>query len=655
MTVAWFDGATLEVSIAFGSSATSVPGDGLYTDVSAYVRGVIGINRGRSSERDTFQTGSLSITFDNRDRRFDPDYSSSPYSPNLVPMCHIRARLTYSATTSYLFKGYVQGWPQEWERSNNDGTVTIVAHDAFKLLSRRRLPESAWAWEADTQAETLQAWYRLGESTGAALAKDSGFRQQDATYAGTTTLVAGMPEMSADGAQQVTSAIGEYTTTPIISGCYAPATGANWTIGMWVRFPAADVSRFSTSWLWLQGDGPQTWYGIPGAEPDPYAGGDGRRIFFGYDASTKAFVLEMKDSGGTTYSAIGLTLDLFDEDRHWIVLDRTTSVVRLWVDGVNRNWGSTTGSVSAGSVNYGTSAQAGVLREGTWDLDEVTVYNGSLGSTVIETLWDAGSTAFAGDTVDARIARVITDMGSGILPVSLDVSTTTVRGCDFTGKNALDYLQTMERTEGGQARLFMAADGTLTFHSRYHDSAAPTVVTAFSDVAGTTLPYREILFDGIDDVRIANSVSVSRTGGVAQLATDNGSDSTYGTIGLNVSGLENQSDLENQAMANGLLYAYKDPKPRIRGLTIAPRSAPSTLFPKVRTTEIGERVSVRRLPVGVGSAWTKEQTVEGVSHSISVDGDWQTTYLTAPADTAAVWWILGDSTYGILGTARVGF
>ena len=115
MTVAWYDGATLEVSVAFSKGALDTVVDADYTDISADVRDAISINRGRSSETDTFTTGSLQITLDNRTRKYDPEYSAGAFFGNLVPMKHIRVRLTYSASTSYLFHGYVRSWDQQWD------------------------------------------------------------------------------------------------------------------------------------------------------------------------------------------------------------------------------------------------------------------------------------------------------------------------------------------------------------------------------------------------------------------------------------------------------------------------------------------------------------------------------------------------------------
>jgi len=122
---------TLTVEIAFASN----PDDTLpkYQDVSSYVRDVT-IRRGRNYELDTIQAGTCTVTLNNGDRRFDPTYSMSPYAPNVIPMRRLRVSATWSGTTYYLFSGYVERWPIEWDLPSW-GTVSITAVDGMAALS----------------------------------------------------------------------------------------------------------------------------------------------------------------------------------------------------------------------------------------------------------------------------------------------------------------------------------------------------------------------------------------------------------------------------------------------------------------------------------------------------------------------------------------
>jgi hypothetical protein len=128
----------------------------------------------------------------------------------------------------------------------------------------------------------------------------------------------------------------------------------------------------------------------------------------------------------------------------------------------------------------------------------------------------------------------------------------------------------------------------------------------------------------------------------------------YGRRSLSIDGLQGQSDLECYDLAVATVSRYKDPAARIRSLTIRPRANVAGLFPVVRDLEIGDKVTFRRLPLGTGSAFTKTLTVEGISHSIGVDGEWVTTLLTAPANMPS-FLILDSGTLGQLDEEKLGF
>lgn len=98
---------TIAVAIAFTTNPASTPS---WTDVTTYVAGFT-YNRGRSHELENVQAGTASVMLDNRDRRFDPTYASSPYSPNVRPMRRLRIQAVWSAVTYDLFHGYIEAWP----------------------------------------------------------------------------------------------------------------------------------------------------------------------------------------------------------------------------------------------------------------------------------------------------------------------------------------------------------------------------------------------------------------------------------------------------------------------------------------------------------------------------------------------------------------
>lgn len=125
---------TLTVEAAFGS--TMLDGSPSWTDISAYVRAG-SITRGRSSVDGRFDTGTATLTLDNRTGRFTPGNTAGAYYPNVqigVPV-RITAQPESSSTTYPLFYGSVRAWPPTFPTGNIDATVTVPLADGFYNLN----------------------------------------------------------------------------------------------------------------------------------------------------------------------------------------------------------------------------------------------------------------------------------------------------------------------------------------------------------------------------------------------------------------------------------------------------------------------------------------------------------------------------------------
>jgi hypothetical protein len=124
------------VEIAFASLPTDATQT--WTNVSPFVR-ALSIRRGRQDELARVETGTLNLLLDNRDARFNPENTSSPYYPNLVPKRQVRVLARSGATTATLFTGFVGGFPQGWPDAGTDSVVRLGAVDLMGLLARARL------------------------------------------------------------------------------------------------------------------------------------------------------------------------------------------------------------------------------------------------------------------------------------------------------------------------------------------------------------------------------------------------------------------------------------------------------------------------------------------------------------------------------------
>src|SRR5215213_3092239 len=107
---------TITVEIAFATAPLAVTPT--WTDVTAYVKSIPQIRRGRQNALTGIEAGTAVVVLDNRTRRFDPTYASGAYYPNVLPGRKIRISAVYNSTTYYLFTGFIDTWPPEWEASN---------------------------------------------------------------------------------------------------------------------------------------------------------------------------------------------------------------------------------------------------------------------------------------------------------------------------------------------------------------------------------------------------------------------------------------------------------------------------------------------------------------------------------------------------------
>ena len=114
-----------------------------YTDVSDDVRSV-SINRGKQRELDEFAAGTCSVVLDNRNRDYDPLYTSSPYYVSGASQVKAGRWMKVTAThpttgTTYdLWKGTIRDWAFQYNWPT-DATATPSGTDYLEDLSQTTL------------------------------------------------------------------------------------------------------------------------------------------------------------------------------------------------------------------------------------------------------------------------------------------------------------------------------------------------------------------------------------------------------------------------------------------------------------------------------------------------------------------------------------
>jgi hypothetical protein len=652
MSVTLADGVVLTVEIGFSTSAGSgtVPINSTlasitWTDVSSDVRSC-SIKRGRSSELDSFTTGSCQIVFANADRKYDPEYASGTYYGKLTPGRPIRIKATPpSGSATGIFFGFVDQWNQQYTNPT-DATAIVTASDAFKVMNLITLPSY---WEYNTRSLSPTKWYRFDDGSTPSTAFDSINLLSDATWynssaalspgASTSSLVSGDTSVSAsfDGSHYVQLPSGVFT--------YAFGDSNNKTIEFWISTTTTAAGNYGlfnkgeyefsvTCGLVVDGSGNGTiqaqWGGTPGIN------------------SVLAYSSAVKVNDGKPHHVV----------MTWNRTDNTVSGV--WVDGVLTNTYTNLTWTTLVSLSQTFGAPFSRFASATYNftnyftgvIDELSFWNSTtLSAAQVAARYAIGKgTYLTGNTASARATSLLTMAGWPSDGSNLSTATSTMQGINTQGKTLLAALKECEAAD--QGRLFIDGSGRVAFIS--HDTLATTATyntsqRTFGDSTGE-LPFTDIEFV-YNDQLVKNRAIAARNNGATATVNDTTSQGQYFIRTDSQTGLINDADQAMTDIANVRLTTYKQPAMRIQTLGLTPR-ANTTIYTGLIGDEIGTRITVKRRPQSVGSVISKELLIEGVSHDIG-PMSWSSTYNLSPAPLA--FFVLDSSTFGVLDTNLLGY
>jgi hypothetical protein len=111
-------------------------GGTLFYDVTEFVRSV-SVNRGKSRQLDRFTAGGASIEFNNNNRVFDPENTTSPFFGQIIPKRTIKVETGGSA----VFYGVVDDWNLNYDLSGLS-LASADCVDGFTLFAQRALSSS---------------------------------------------------------------------------------------------------------------------------------------------------------------------------------------------------------------------------------------------------------------------------------------------------------------------------------------------------------------------------------------------------------------------------------------------------------------------------------------------------------------------------------
>lgn len=250
---------------------------------------------------------------------------------------------------------------------------------------------------------------------------------------------------------------------------------------------------------------------------------------------------------------------------------------------------------------------------------------------------------------NTAIGHLLSQIGWPSSDRYLNGGNTTIPATSYAGVNALQAMQAIAEAEAGT--FFVEYDGFVTMHQRYYRLVAQSSPNmTFGTNPATELPFQDVRLS-YNDALIANRVHITRTSGTEQIAADSTSQTAYGLRVLSKSGMPLGTDTEAFSLATWLLRKYKDPFLRVDEIVLNGDLSPTQVYFHALVRIIDDRVRVRLSPPGGGSAIQKDGYIIGIRHEISRE-QWLTTWRLEPAD-AENYWILGDTTYSVLGTTTI--
>lgn len=228
-------------------------------------------------------------------------------------------------------------------------------------------------------------------------------------------------------------------------------------------------------------------------------------------------------------------------------------------------------------------------------------------------------------------------------------STCMASSVDTSVRSVLQSARNIEQSEYGA--FYMDVLGNAVFKSRSQVLAAAAASPTVFNQDGTGINYANVAF-AFDDKQVVNNVSVQRTGGAVQTASDATSITTYFTHSLSYSNLIVETDAQALNIAQAYVASHKDTTIRIDSLTLDLMTANYNAgVTAALDLDYFDQVQITNLQPS-GSTITKTLQVQGIAHAITPN-TWKTTLTTQ--EPIIDGFIIGSSLYGILGTSVLSY
>lgn len=614
----------VKVEIAFATQPYAVTPT--WTDVTSKVawdQAPIQINRGRSDEFTAISASQLSLTLDNSDGRFTAGYTSGSNFPNVKLGKRIRISVNPGAGFSEIFDGYVDSWPVYWPAAGLLAYAPITASDRLKKLGKQIAPDTLLSMYIT--ADGPSDWWPFDDPEGTVFPRNR---------TGTTALYPDL--IGALTAQAITAGQAglpyEGTAAVLVDnagfGCsHVGATidcATGWTVECFFNLTPG---QSNIGFAFLQDSAGTNWVGLElGTVGSP----------------TNVFI----NSGSISFLTLNdpTSRDYADNQWHHIAATLGGTTLSLYLDGVlsaSTGTGAISGTLPIGLDNLAT---VGLVAGEQGLISNAAIYQSALTATQIANHAAAGLTAFSGETTLARATR-LGNLISIVPSIVVTGTPGTVTMAPLTGVAGTDFLtllQAVADTEAGL--LFTQRTGAVRLRPR-RDMQNPS-----SDWTIAAGHYTTDLKPLLDDFEIVNDAVGDRPGGNSQHLTNATSIADNGTYSVSKT-LQTTDDNEVLSWAQ---WQVTSPGfgPRFPQVTVDLMTHQSEIATWL-AVDLGDRITLSGLPSTSAPATSVDLLVQGYSETLTKD-TYTVQMNTSPLPPNV--WVLGDSTFGVLGsTTRLAY
>lgn len=596
-------------------------GSGNFTnDITGYMRNrAYTLKRGWSDENDedNVQPAELQFDLDNKSGEFT--LGAANFN-GITKDKRVRLSVTVGGTTYRRCVGYAVDWPTKWESAlANMAIASLTAVDRLARLNRRKLRSIT---EHEILLDAPAAYYTLGEAVGSTSAGDtSGNAHLPLGIVGAGSA----PVFGASGP----SALDELTACTFAGGQYLRSseqlTLTSFTIECCVR----RVSLPSA---------PEAFLSIPAATLNLSATG-----------------LVRVNTLDITTAAISSATSIADASWHHVALTVDASGGGTWtlyVDGVSVGTASPGvlpgGLLSVGGSEYlGTELNwLGLLRL-SGDVSGVALYNSTLSAARVAAHANAVLNGFATDRADQRIARLASYANIPTADQNLETGMQpSIAAQSTNGASVLDAMRDVAQAEDGG--LFIAGDNKLTLHNKDHRVLKATGAPQATFTADQ-VDWRDAEFEALN--YLFNTATGTRNGGAQQRSVNATSVGKYEEWSTDESASLIPTD---ELLLNKLTWVttmYGEPLARLASFTLDLLTLPQATVQAALALELGDHIRITGFPSQAPSS-SIDLILEGFTETASQTESqtvWKITFNTAPAQLFYAW-ILGDATYGVLGS-----